>query len=229
MPAAWEGSSFFLTYPQSDFDIQGFLDHFKSIEFVVYVLVSSEKHQDLSLHRHAIVHFSKKQRLPKDFFDYQGRHPNIRCVGKKKSDWQKVSDYVRKDKEFLESGEPRHSGCVWSSIAKASSRDEAQSLLLAEKPRDAVLNARNFDYWLDKVFPVQTSPSFTPRGPEQFVLPDSLQEWVLMSWWYVSVLCGQHHVASWTRHLNPPLSRSPPRGLRGLPVQSISKPFDFLK
>lgn len=185
MPASWEGSSFFLTYPQSDFDINDFLLHFKTIPDIQYILVSSEKHKDDSLHRHALLHFSKKQRLAKHFFDYNDRHPNIKCVGRKKADWSNVKEYVRKDKDFLEWGEPRHSGCVWSTIASCTSREEAQRVLLAEKPRDAILNARNFDYWLDKVFPVQQASSFVRRSPDQFVLPESLQDWLLESFAYV--------------------------------------------
>ena len=185
MPPAWEGSSFFLTYPQSDFDLNDFLLHCQTFEHIQYILISSEKHQDDSLHRHAILHFSKRQRLSKHFFDYLNRHPNIKCVGKKKSDWTNVTQYVRKDNDFLEWGTPRHSGCIWSSIASASSRKEAQEMLLAEKPRDAILNARNFDYWLDKVFPVQQSSSFQPRCPSEFVLPVALGEWISMSYQYV--------------------------------------------
>lgn len=187
MPPAWEGSSFFLTYPQSDFDINLFLEHAKQYPQVQYVLISSEKHQDESLHRHAIVHFSQRQRLSKQFFDFEERHPNIRNVGKKKSDWENVTNYVRKENDFLEWGTPRHSGCVWSNISSAGTREEAQALLLSEKPRDAILNARNFDYWLDKMFPMQQASSFVGRSPDQFVLPEPLQDWVLESYSYVFI------------------------------------------
>jgi hypothetical protein len=185
MPATWEGSSFIITYPQSDFDLNDYLLHCQAYPNISYILISSEKHQDGSLHRHAVFHFNKRQRLSKSFFDYQERHPNIKCVGKKKSDWSNVTDYVKKDKDYVEWGTPRHSACTWTSIASCSTRKEAQDLLLSEKPRDAILNARNFDYWLDKVFPMQETSSFVRRSIDQFILPESLQEWILMSYMYV--------------------------------------------
>lgn len=185
MPAAFEGSSFIITYPQSDFALDGVHVFLKSLPHVQYVLSCSEKHADGGWHRHCVVHFSARQRLAARAFDYEGRHPNVKAVGRRKDDWERVCAYVRKDGEFLEWGTPRHAANVWSAIATAGSRQEAQDLLLRERPRDAVLNARNFDYWLDKMFPVQALASFTPRPAESFVLPDSLLEWQLENFMYV--------------------------------------------
>lgn len=187
MPPAFEGSSFILTYPQSDFDLVAFALHLQSLPAIQYVLVSSEKHEDGSLHRHACVHFSTKQRVGARFFDYLERHPNVKNVGRKKSDWENVTNYVKKDGEFIEWGTSRHTANVWSTIATSGSREEALRILMEEKPRDAILNARNFDYWLDKVFPVQTSSSFVGRPAESFVLPDALSDWLSMSFWYVTL------------------------------------------
>lgn len=203
MPPAWEGSSFIITYPRSDFELQQYIDVWKTKENIKYILISSELHEDESLHRHAVLHFSKKQRVGQDFFNHNERHPNIKCVGRKRTDWSNVCAYVKKCGTFIEWGEPRHSACVWSAIATASTRQEAQEMLSVEKPRDAVLNARNFDYWLDKVFPMSEITSYSGRSSDQFVVPPPLQEWVLMSWWYV--------------YINPP---SPPKG--GLLMSNIS-------
>lgn len=152
MPASFQASSFLLTYPVSDFS----LDDLKSFLLELgasYARICSEQHADGSLHRHALVHFPKKIRVGPRHFDFQERHPNIRTVGRKKSDWDNCLAYVSKDGEVLEYGTPRHdsNSSVWSAIARASSRQEAQEILLKEKPRDAIINARQFDYWLDKV------------------------------------------------------------------------------
>lgn len=186
MPAAFEGSSFLLTYPQSDFDLQEFSLYLQTLPDYKYSIVSSEKHQDDSLHRHAVVHFIKKQRLASSFFDYNGRHPNVKPVGKKKSDWTNTTTYVRKDGDFIEHGIPRHEVSVWAEIANAPNREIALQLLKTEKPRDFVLQQRNLDYYLDKVFPVQASPSYVGRSADEFVLPDPLQEWLLESYQYVT-------------------------------------------
>lgn len=185
MPAAFEGSSFLLTYPQSDFDLQTFQDYLKTLPDYKYSLVSSEKHDDGALHRHAVVLFSKRQRLSSSFFDYLERHPNVKPVGRKKSDWTNCTTYVKKDGDFLEHGQPRHETSVWAEIASANSREEALRLIQTEKPRDFVLQQRNIDYYLDKVFPVQTNSSYTGRSADEFVLPEPLQDWVLESYSYV--------------------------------------------
>ena len=172
MPAAFEGSSFLLTYPQSDFNINEYLQHFSSLPSVSYVCVSSEQHADGSLHRHALVYFNKRQRLNATFFDYKERHPNVKAVGKKKSDWENVLTYVQKDGAFLVTGIPRHTKDTWANVATASSREEALALIQKEKPRDFIINRRNIDYALDSLFPVQTTTQFTPRSSSEFILPD---------------------------------------------------------
>lgn len=187
MPAAFEGSSFLITYPKSDFPLEDLQTFFKSLQDYKYSLISSEKHEDGSLHRHAVIYFAKRQRLCEKYFDFNDRHPNIKPVGKRKTDWNNCVKYVKKDGEFLEDGNPRHEASVWTEIANSTSRDDALQLLKAEKPRDFVLQQRNIDYFLDKVFPVRETSSFQPRSIDEFVLPDSLQEWVLGSYSYVFI------------------------------------------
>jgi len=188
MPAAFEGSSFLLTYPQSDFSLSDFQTHLQSLPDYKYSLISSEKHADNSLHRHAVIYFSKRQRLSSSFFDYLDRHPNVKPVGKKVTDWTNCTTYVRKDGDFLEDGVPRHERSVWSQVANAKSRNEALQLIREEKPRDFVLQRRNIDYFLDSVLPVQETPSYIGRSIDEFILPDSLQDWILESFRYVLTL-----------------------------------------
>lgn len=153
MPCAFEGSSFLLTYPQSDFELNAFLNHLLDTLGAQYARVCSEQHADGSLHRHAVAYWAKKIRVGARHFDYEGRHPNVKTVGRKKSDWTNCVTYVSKDGSFLERGTPRHSedASVWSLIARATSREEVLSLVAAERPRDYVINRRNIDYFLDQV------------------------------------------------------------------------------
>jgi len=188
MPPAFEGSSFLLTYPQSDFNLVDFQTHLKSLPDYKYSLISSEKHVDESLHRHAIVYFSKRQRLSATFFDYVGRHPNVKPVGKKVSDWTNTTNYVKKDGEFIEEGIPRHERSIWAQVTDAKSRDEALQLIKQEKPRDFVLQRRSIEYYLDTVLPVREGPQYSGRSLDEFVLPDSLQDWILESYRYVLTL-----------------------------------------
>lgn len=185
MPAAFRGSSFLITYPQSDFPLEDGLTFLKGKEHCLYVLISSENHEDGNLHRHALVHFSKVVQLGSTVFDFQTRHPNVKTVGRKKSDWDNVETYVKKDGTFVEWGMPRHTSNIWAQVATSSSREEAEELLLSEKPRDFVINARNIDYFLDKKFPIKSTSFFTPRPIDSFTIPDPLTDWLNSNFWYV--------------------------------------------
>lgn len=189
MSHQFQGSSFLLTYSQVTFSKDDLADHLRSTPDLQFLKIAQESHEDGGVHFHAVVHFSKKQRFRGSRFDLQGFHPNIKTVGRKKSDWDNVIKYLDKDDPSpIEEGSPRHESSVWSSIAKATSREEATKLLIEERPRDAVLNARNFDYWLDKKFPKPQGPVFTPRPSDSFVLPESIQDWLSGNFEYVSAL-----------------------------------------
>jgi len=152
MPASFQGTSFLVTYPKTSLDKNTLFDYFLSQEHISYIKLSLEHHEDSSIHYHVLLLFSQKQRFSHQRFDDSGEHPNIKPVGRKTADWNAVTSYLSKeDQSPLEWGVPRHTQCVWGAIASATTREEASALLVAEKPRDAILNARNFDYYLDKV------------------------------------------------------------------------------
>lgn len=66
-----------------------------------YAVVSSEKHEDGSLHRHALLQFSKPFRTRSEtIFDIQGFHPNIQSARNPAA----TDKYVKKDQDFIEHG-----------------------------------------------------------------------------------------------------------------------------
>lgn len=133
-------------------------------------------------HWHVVAHYSSKLRLGERAFDFEGNHPNIRTIGRKKSDWNNVTTYCRKeDSSPLEFGTPRFEGhSVWKEVAESKTRLEAEEILLREKPRDWIINRRSIDYALDKMFPMQeNAPLYLSRCSSQFSLPDELEEWKL--------------------------------------------------
>lgn len=94
-----QGSSFLLTYPRSDFPLQSLFDYLRAFPNCVHVVVSSEHHEDGSLHRHAFVAFSRRQdfRRPR-VFDFYDRHPNAQSCRNRRAS----ITYVKKDGDFLE-------------------------------------------------------------------------------------------------------------------------------
>lgn len=152
MPATFQGTSFLVTFSQSSLNKEALSAFFLALPSITYLKIAEERHLENGIHFHILALFGSKQRFGPRRLDVNGEHPNIEPVGRRTIDWDRVSTYCSKeDQSPFEWGVPRHAGSVWTSIAAASSREEAQALLLGEKPRDAVLNARNFDYFLDKV------------------------------------------------------------------------------
>lgn len=211
MPQPDKCTSYFLTYPRipDSFDNDArhrFLEHLRHVgssnsSELAYALLATEQHRDgaapsldgqpslgAGRHWHCVAYFSSQLRLGPRAFDFEGRHPNIRAVGRKRSDWDRVVAYCRKeDTDPLEWGTPRHDRkCVWSDAISASTRSEAEEILLREKPRDWVINRRNIDYSLDQMFPVQeTQETRLSRSASEFDLPASLEEWKLENFEYV--------------------------------------------
>lgn len=192
----FEAAAFFITYPQLnniDNAKQRLLDFFQQLALshsstLQYCLIGHERHQDGGHHYHCVAHFSTKLRLRERSFDFEQHHPNIRTVGRKKSDWTNVVQYTRKeDEQPLEFGSPRHScKSVWSEVAQASSREEAESLIQSEQPRDWIINRRQLDYALDKMFPVQENPQSGSNYSFSYQnLPDQLVNWKLCNFEYV--------------------------------------------
>lgn len=135
-----------------------------------------------SKHWHVVAHYSSKLRLGERAFDFEGNHPNIRTIGRRKTDWTNVVTYCRKeDPNPLEHGTPRFEGhSVWTEVAKAPSRAEAEEIIAREKPRDWIINRRSIDYSLDKMFPLQEdAPLYLSRCSSDFCLPVEVETWKL--------------------------------------------------
>jgi len=99
-----QGKHWCLTWPQSSFSIEEALEHFRGLRFAsrspTEVIICEEFHADGAAHRHAYIRYNDKFDLRVanfNFFDYQGRHPNIQ-VARNPAAWK---NYVRKDGTFL--------------------------------------------------------------------------------------------------------------------------------
>jgi len=184
MPATFKGVHFFVTYSQNAFDLDSDFGEFRSwlestLAPLKYLLIGCEKHSDGGDHWHCVISFNKQVAFGARGLDYRGTHPNIQPVGRRVDDWNRCTAYVTKDGHSREWGTPRHkSDSVWSLVVNARSRDQALDLVASEAPRDYVLNRRNLDYALDKMWPVQDPSTFKPRQASSFRIPDELVRWV---------------------------------------------------
>jgi len=183
MPPAFQSKSFLLTYPQDEFnfdtDWEDALAHFGQLGQLSYLRIGRELHKNGDPHWHAVVSFTTLLRVGARHFDYRGKHPNVLPVGRRIIDWKRCITYVSKDGQFREHGTQRHGKeSVWAEVAEASSREQAMELIKSAAPREYILHARNIDYKMDQMFPVQPYSSFQPRPPEAFLVPDELVQWM---------------------------------------------------
>lgn len=183
MPADLQAKTFFLTYPQTSFnfdnDYHQYLEFLQRIGSTSFTCIGIEKHADGTPHFHVLVDYCSKQRITKRSFDWKDRHPNIKCVGKTKADYNRVLSYVRKEKEFKEEGCPKFTSkeSVWSKVANAKDEGEALSIIKREQPRDFILNRRNIDYSLSKLFATPETSPYSGRKYEEFLIHEELEEW----------------------------------------------------
>jgi hypothetical protein len=183
MPSELAARTFFLTYPQTTFSIDDdyhkFLEHVRCLGPTSYACVGVEKHADGSDHFHALVDYQSKIRVSNAAFNWRGRHPNVKCVGKTKSDYLRVFNYVRKDGNFKEEGQARYQAKqnVWSEVAKARSEEEALELIRQQQPRDFILNRRNIDYALSRLFATPPATPYQGRAYNEFLTNEELEEW----------------------------------------------------
>lgn len=102
-PFRVQATSFSLTWPQSNFDINECLTFLQSITIgqasVVEVIVCSEEHQTGELHRHGFVRFNRRVDLrDPNKFDFQGRHANVQRT----TNVQAWKNYIREDGDYVE-------------------------------------------------------------------------------------------------------------------------------
>lgn len=79
MPFRWQGRHLLLTWPQSDFSLDGCQDFLRrSFPRATFIRVCSERHDTGELHRHAYLFFPKRFSFTNERrADFGGRHCNI--------------------------------------------------------------------------------------------------------------------------------------------------------
>lgn len=102
MPAfKFDSQTFFLTYPQSDFDFDELVQALRTVCDLQWARVCRELHEDGQPHIHVVGRFTKRvQSRVVSLFDFAGRHPNIQPV----RSIHKSLAYVAKDGQFRDFG-----------------------------------------------------------------------------------------------------------------------------
>lgn len=226
MAARLSASAVFLTYSQvGDRDRGALIEFLQGINFVQGGIACTELHADQGRHFHVYLSLNTSSRFTNARFDWDDLHPNVICIsGNKKSVPHKNRiQYIKKDGDFVVfpdgfdlPGDVNETS-VWTRVVGAESREDALAMLMEEKPRDAVINARQIDYFLDKKFGEKVT-AYVPDFPrDSFTrVPAILDEWVMGS-------LGELFSSSFSLYL--PVCRSAPCAPATLPFLGFSLPL----
>lgn len=79
MPFRLQRKDFFLTYPQSNLDINQLYDFFNKERNIQYYCIGKEHHQDGGIHFHVYAYYDRLKDVRNErYFDLDNEHPNIR-------------------------------------------------------------------------------------------------------------------------------------------------------
>lgn len=173
-------AAFFLTYPHSAFAPKDLGAHLEGLSSTKYCLVAKELHQDGDPHVHAFVIFDRKKNIRRaDYFDYEGRHPNIVSPRDRKA----TIVYIKKDNpegdSIYESGiapNVTDTDNAWRAAVDATTAVEVHRIISEAHPKEYLLHHDKIEYFANKK--ARTLEEYDPRVDDVFILPDSISDYL---------------------------------------------------
>nr|ACO83231.1 C1 [Tomato leaf curl Sulawesi virus] len=187
----------FLTYPQCSLSKETVLENILGISCPsdkIFIRVSQEKHQDGSLHIHALVQFKGKAKFRNArHFDIshpnssRSFHPNFQGA-RSSSD---VKSYIQKDGDYVDwgcfqidgrsaRGGQQAANDVVAAALNAASKEEALNIIREKLPRDFLFQFHNLNANLDKLFKPQQQIYVSPFSRDSFNnVPHILVQWAV--------------------------------------------------
>lgn len=134
MPFKFDSTTFFLTYPQSDFENDAIIRELNAICELAWARACREEHEDGQPHTHVVGAFKRRfQSRNERVFDVSGRHPNIQSV----RSIARALDYVSKEGNFTDYGEVpvKKAKRAWSDVLEAAKGSEMDWLQVVHEER----------------------------------------------------------------------------------------------
>lgn len=149
--------TFFLTYPQSDFDHDTVHNALQLVKPVVWARVARERHEDGNWHIHAIVRFGARVRGSTNarIFDIEGRHPNIQVPRRIKD----VLEYCAKDGDYRDYGPIPGAASVYDQLKQAAESGRRSPL------DKCALDNRISKQWADHIWELQAPSKYNILEP----------------------------------------------------------------
>jgi len=190
MATLFTGRQFLLTYSRYSIvdtelirtQIQEEIDMFVDTWTNLYI-ACIEKHEDGTLHVHICIRLPNVLSTPDwSTFDIENHHPNIKVMGRTRTDHIRVVRYLKKEKDWWGTMDEEHHVSrddAYTLAMHQQSRSEAESILRNEVPRDYFVSQRNIMLALERLYPVPPPPKELYSSPFQnFHLPPVIQHWM---------------------------------------------------
>lgn len=177
MPFRLQSKHILLTYPRCDVDKSDLLADLVALlaPYSPHIRVARELHEDGSPHLHSFIRLDRKPNIRSErFFDLRGHHPNI--DGRIRNP-QATFDYVSKDGDFCDHGQPGTLTTKWASVTSASTVEEFWTTVKELSPRDYVLNLEKLEYFVSRHYAAGAPTYVSPYVQESFVVPQELEQW----------------------------------------------------
>nr|WAE42581.1 MAG: replication associated protein [Cressdnaviricota sp.] len=176
MPAyELNAKSVFLTYSQvaPTWTTQGVLDFVVSkCATGTYICAAKEAHANGGSHFHVFIRglSAIRSKNPR-FFDKDGYHPNVQGA----REWKNVLEYVKKDGQWLESGQlPQEKKDSWKALESAATKEEFFNMAKTLAPRDYILQHERLEYFANKKFKIDNK--YVGRYTS-FTIDTTLSDW----------------------------------------------------
>lgn len=189
----WQGKYLFLTWPQSDFDLDGAIHRLREQggRNVTFIRLCSERHQCGALHRHALLCFGKRVSFTDERrFDIDDRHPKwerytraparaAHYVGNPEKpgyvahvDWGEVPDFAA-----AEPGESR--SALWGRLLdEATDPDSFMSSVREHAPYEFCTKFQALHSMATTVFQRRSPHTSQFDLVDDFRLPDTIENWM---------------------------------------------------
>nr|QEM22663.1 replication-association [Squash leaf curl Yunnan virus] len=191
-----KAKNIFLTFPKCPIPKEHMLELLRNISCPsdkLFIRVSQEKHQDGSLHIHALIQFKGKCqfRNPRHFDVTHPNtstqyHPNFQGA-KSSSD---VKSYIEKDGDYIDWGQFQIDGRsarggqqtandAAAEALNAGSKEAALNIIREKLPKDYIFQFHNLNSNLDRIFAPPLEVFVCPFLSSSFdQVPGELEEWV---------------------------------------------------
>jgi len=173
MPFRLSCKTVYLTYPRCNLSKEDLLNDLKALKPIQRYAVCQEKHQDGSLHLHALLCYDKKHESANErYYDIRGFHPNVQPCRSIKD----VYNYISKDGDYISNFNPNKKARFSVEMEDAETKEDFINLIKQSDYQAYVINHDKIEAYAEKLYTRAASPPI--KYPDSINLPQELMDWM---------------------------------------------------